>query len=60
MRATLALLLLTACVDGKELISPTEPEYQALCVDSLYTDSTKVCETWGTITITIQNPNPTP
>ncbi len=52
--------LLAGCVNGRDLIGPEDPRYTALCVDSLYTDSTKACWEYTTIEIVIvvENPNP--
>lgn len=53
--------LIAGCVDGRELIAPEDPRFSALCVDSAYTDSTKVCWAPETaeVVVVVPNPNPT-
>jgi len=51
----LALLLLTACVDGKELVAPEDPRYAVLCADTAVVHDDYVCRR-ATVTVTIPNP----
>lgn len=52
-----ALIIGAACVSGSDLVSPGEPDYAALCVDSTMADTVRICSTEGaTITVTIPNP----
>ena len=43
MKKLALCLMLTGCVHGKDVVSPTEPDYQVLCVDSTLVDTTRVC-----------------
>lgn len=55
----LAVLVLAGCVDGREFVMPTEPDWALVCEDSVVVDTTRVC--WGdhrpaTIVVVIENP----
>lgn len=55
--AFLALPLATACfADGKEILGPWDPRYQAACIDSTATEPDMYCQGRGGIRITIPNP----
>ena len=45
----LALLLLCGCVQGKDLLGPSEPMYAEVCVDSTLVDTTVVC--WSDVAV---------
>jgi len=49
------LWTLTACADGREILGPWDPQYQAVCVDSTVTMPERVCR-MGTIALEIPNP----
>lgn len=50
-----ALVVLSACVDGKELIAPEDPRYATMCADTLVVYEDFVCRR-GSIEFIIANP----
>lgn len=52
----LSIVIAGCFVDGKDILGPWDPRFQAVCIDSLYAEPDMVCDPSATVRITIPNP----